>query len=240
MTEAPEKYIGGGVPRKEDPALVTGRANWTDNIRLPGMLHATLLRSPYAHAKIRSIDVSEARNQPGVVAVFTGDDLAQDWDRNPQANPAAVTGYDLSFEERQGSGAQVTETPTESEQTDEKLRTFLAWYVTEDIKVPNHWPIARDEVNYAGDIVAVVVATDRYRAQDALEFIEVDYEPLDVVTDMEEAVREGAPLVHDYLGTNKSYTWELAVGEDADEVFSNADVTVKQRFIQQRLIPNAI
>ena len=54
MTEAPEKFVGGGVPRKEDPALVTGRANWTDNIKLPGMLHATLLMSPYAHAKITS------------------------------------------------------------------------------------------------------------------------------------------------------------------------------------------
>jgi hypothetical protein len=61
VTEAPERYIGSGVPRKEDPALVTGRANWTDNIKLPGMLHVTLLRSPYAHAKITRIDTSEAK-----------------------------------------------------------------------------------------------------------------------------------------------------------------------------------
>ena len=71
MTQAPEKFVGGGVPRKEDPALVTGRATWTDNITLPGMLHAVFMRSPYAHAKITSVDVSAAREQPGIVAVFS-------------------------------------------------------------------------------------------------------------------------------------------------------------------------
>jgi carbon-monoxide dehydrogenase large subunit len=70
VTQAPEKFVGGGLWRKEDPALVTGRANWTDNITLPGMLHAVFMRSPYAHAKITSIDVSAAKEQPGVVAVF--------------------------------------------------------------------------------------------------------------------------------------------------------------------------
>jgi CO/xanthine dehydrogenase Mo-binding subunit len=122
VTEAPERYVGGGVPRKEDPALVTGRANWTDNIKLPGMLHVTLLRSPYAHAKITNIDVSEAKEQPGVVAVFTGDDLAPEYDKNPLANPAAVTGYDLSLHERSQGEASVTDTAdnTEGQAVDEK------------------------------------------------------------------------------------------------------------------------
>jgi carbon-monoxide dehydrogenase large subunit len=240
VTEAPERYVGGGVPRKEDPALVTGRANWTDNIKLPGMLHATLLRSPYAHAKITSIDVSAAKEQPGVVAVFTGDDLAAEYDKNPQANPAAVTGYDLSLDQR-SQGASVTETAdnTDGDPVDEKTRTFVAWIVTEDLKVPNHWPVARGEVNFAGDIVAVVVATDRYKAQDALEFIEVDYEPLDPVVDLEEAVAEGSPLVHEDFGTNEAYTWNLDNG-DVEDAFSRADVTVKERYLQPRLIPNAI
>ena len=246
MTEAPERYVGGGVPRKEDPALVTGRANWTDNIKLPGMLHAVVLRSPYAHAKITNIDISEAKNRSGVVAVFTGDDLAEDWDKNPQANPAAVTGYGMSLDQRvrqaqEESGASVTDTPeTTSEQPlDEKTRTFCAWIPTDDTKIPNHWPVARAEVNYAGDIVAVVVATDRYKAQDALEFIEVDYEPMEPVLDVEAAVQEGAPLVHEDLGTNESFIWNLDVG-DADAAFDRADVVVKERYIQQRLIPNAI
>jgi len=241
VTEAPEKFVGGGVPRKEDPALVTGRANWTDNIKLPGMLHATLLRSPFAHARITSIDASAAREQPGVVAVFTGDDLAAEYDKNPQANPAAVTGYDLSLEERGNGGTSVTDTGDneDGETLDEETRTFVAWVVSEDMKTPNHWPVARDEVNFAGDIVAVVVATDRYKAQDALEHIEVDYEPLDVVTDIEAAVADGSPLVHEDLGTNESYTWDLATG-DVEDAFSRADVTVKGRYLQPRLIPNAI
>ena len=70
MTQAPEKFVGGGVLRKEDPALVTGRANWTDNITLPGMLHAVFMRSPYAHAKITSVDVSAAR-ATGAVSIKT-------------------------------------------------------------------------------------------------------------------------------------------------------------------------
>ena len=241
MTEAPQKFVGGGVPRKEDPALVTGQGNWTDNIKLPGMLHAAILRSPYAHARITSVDTSAAREQPGVVAVFAGEELADEWFKNPIANPAAVTGYGLSLDQRAQGGADVTPTAdqTGEEPVDEEHKTFLGWHVTEDIKVPHHPPVAIEEVNYAGEPVAVVVATDRYKAQDALEYIDVDYEPLEPVLDLEAAVQEGAPLVHESLGTNESYVWELDVGE-IEDAFNQADVTVKERYIQQRLIPNAI
>ena len=199
MTEAAERYMGSSVPRKEDPALLTGRANWTDNIRLPGMLHMGVLRSPFAHAKLTNVDVSGALNHPGVVAAFTGEDLAEEW----------VIGIPCG------------------------------WPVTEDIKTPDHWPLARGEVNHAGEGVAVVVATDRYRAQDALEHIDIDYEPMEVVVDVEAALEDGAPLVHEEFGTNECYTWPLAVG-DVDEAFEQADVVVKGRYIQQRLIPSAI
>src|SRR3712207_9575389 len=84
------------------------------------MLHVTVLRSPFAHAKITMIDTSEAKNQPGVVEVFTGDDLAEDWDKNPQANPASVTGYGLSLDQRvqqaQQEGASVSDTPETAEE----------------------------------------------------------------------------------------------------------------------------
>jgi carbon-monoxide dehydrogenase large subunit len=199
VTEAPEKYVGGGVPRKEDPALVTGRANWTDNIKLPGMLHMAVLRSPFAHAKITHLDVSGALEQPGVTAAYTGEDLAPYWNAPMPC----------------------------------------AWPVTEDIKIPDHWPLARGEVNFMGDAVAVVIADDRYTAQDALEFIEVDYEPLEAVVDMEEALEEDASLVHEDLESNQSFLWPLEVG-DIDGAFERADVVVKERYIQQRLIPNAI
>ncbi|QBI21778.1 xanthine dehydrogenase family protein molybdopterin-binding subunit [Egibacter rhizosphaerae] len=115
-----------------------------------------------------------------------------------------------------------------------------AWPVTEDIVMPDHWPLAVDEVKHTGDPVAVVVARDRYSAADALEFIEVDYEPLDAVVDMEAALADGAPLVHADAGTNRAYYWELENG-DLDGDFSGEDtVVVSRRFRQQRLIPNAI
>ena len=158
MTQAPEKFVGGGVLRKEDPALVTGRANWTDNITLPGMLHAVFMRSPYAHAKITSIDVSAAREQPGIVAVFSGADLDDEYEKHPRENPAAVTGYDLSLHDRR-QGHTVTG-ETEEDESSDATRSFVSWIVHDELKIPHHDPMAHDEVNFAGEPVAVVLATD--------------------------------------------------------------------------------
>src|SRR5215210_7589852 len=194
-----ERYVGTSVRRKEDPALLTGRANWTDNIKLPGMLHMDVLRSPHTHAKINELDVSRALERPGVVAAFTGEDLAGEW----------------------------------------AISIPCGWPVTEDIKVPDHWPLARGEVNHVGEAVAVVIATDRYKARDALQFVEVDYEPMQAVVDVEQALEEGSPLVHEQFGTNYCYTWPLGTG-DIDDAFEKADVVVRGRYIQQRLIPSAI
>src|SRR3954463_9837218 len=123
---------------------------------------------------------------------------------------------------------------------DEQGSLPCAWPVTEDMKLPAHPPIAVDEVRYVGDAVAVVVARDRYAAADALEAIEVDYEPLPAVLDLEAALAEDSPLVHSDKGTNRCYVWPLKTGEDFDSVRQRADVTVKRRYHQQRLIPNAM
>ncbi|MBA2692958.1 MAG: xanthine dehydrogenase family protein, partial [Rubrobacter sp.] len=199
MTEQAQKYVGGGILRKEDPALVTGKATWTDNIKLPGMLHFALLRSPMAHAKVSNIDATEALAMPGVRAVYTAEDINNDM----------------------AAGLP------------------CAWPVTEDIKMPIHQPLAKDEVKHLGDAVAVVVADDRYIAKDALEYIDVDYEELPVVTKMEDALKSDSPLVHSEFDSNECYTWPLATG-DVDEAFKNAPVIVKERYIQQRLLPTAI
>jgi aerobic carbon-monoxide dehydrogenase large subunit len=118
-----------------------------------------------------------------------------------------------------------------------------AWPVTEDIVMPNHPPLAVDEVRHAGEPVAVVVARSRAAATDALASIMVDYDELPVVLDMEAALAEGADLVHAGKGTNKSYTWifdsgEAGSGTSVDESFAKADVVVKRRYRQQRLIPS--
>ncbi len=201
MTATTQPEVGQARRRKEDARLITGRTHWTDNIQLPGMLHLAVLRSPVAHAWISAIDVADARQRPGVVAVFTGRDLA----------------------EEQGS-------------------LPCAWPITEDMKSPTAPSLAVDTVNFAGDAVAVVVARSAYEAADALEAIQVDYEDLPVVLDMEAALAEGAELVHPDLGTNKSATWvfdsaEAGTGGNAEEAIRDAEVVVQRRYRQQRLIP---
>jgi carbon-monoxide dehydrogenase large subunit len=113
------------------------------------------------------------------------------------------------------------------------------WPVTEDIATPDHWPLAIDKARYVGDGVAVVVAETRAQAKDAAELVQVDYEPLEAVVDVERALADGAPLVHEELGTNRCYTWSLVEG-DVEKAFAEAAVTVSERYYQQRLIPCAI
>lgn len=122
---------------------------------------------------------------------------------------------------------------------DEQGSLPCAWPVTPDIVMPAHPPLATDEVRYVGEAVAVVVARDRYAAADAVEAVEVDYEPLPAVVDMEEALADGTPLVHSDAGTNKSFAAPMNVG-DIDAAFSGADVTISRRYVQQRLIPSAM
>src|SRR5262245_16820843 len=118
-----------------------------------------------------------------------------------------------------------------------------AWPVTPDMVHPNRPPLAVDEVRHVGEPVAVVIARSRTAAVDALEAIDVDYEDLPVVLDMEAALAEGADLVHSDKGTNKSYTWifesgAAGTGASTDEAFAQAEVVVKRRYRQQRLIPS--
>jgi carbon-monoxide dehydrogenase large subunit len=207
--ERPERYVGGGVPRKEDPSLLTGRARFIDDISFPGMGWVAIVRSPYAHARIRGVDTSRATEMPGVFAAFSGAELAGDWAGGlPCAWPLAN-------------------------------RSFPAEPTSEDPRLPDHWPVAKDKALFAGDPVAVVVAESRGRAKDAVEAIEVDYEPLDPVLSIEAAVAEGAPLIHEQFGDNEAYTWSLENGE-VERVFADAPVVVKERYYHPRLIPNAI
>jgi aerobic carbon-monoxide dehydrogenase large subunit len=210
LVEAPaaQRYVGGGVPRKEDPELITGQGRFIDNISLPGMLWMGVVRSPFAHARVTGVELSRALEMPGVVAAFSGEDLAGDWEAGlPCAWPIATRKF-----------------PDPS---------------TEDARVPDHFPLTKDKARFAGDAVAVVVAESRVQAKDALEAVEVDYDPLEPVLEIEEALREGAPLVHDDLGDNRAYTWSTSNG-DVDRIFSEAPIVVRERYWHPRLIPNAI
>jgi aerobic carbon-monoxide dehydrogenase large subunit len=199
MARVVERYVGTGVLRKEDAELITGQAQFTEDISIPGTIWMAVVRSPFAHARITRVDVSKAVAMDGVVAAFSGQDLAGDW-----AGPL-----------------------------------LMAWPVTEDINNPPHWPLAKDKARYQGDGVAVVLAESRALAADAAEAVEVDYEPLPAVVDMEAALGDGATTVHDEFGTNKCYVWTLTNGE-VDAVFAAAPVVVKERYRIQRQIANAI
>jgi carbon-monoxide dehydrogenase large subunit len=193
--------IGQSRLRKEDQHLITGRTTWTDNMTLPGMVHLAILRSPMAHARITSIDTSEAKQRPGVLAVFTGQDFADTQGNLP-----------------------------------------CAWPVTPDMVNPGAPSLAVTQVNHAGEAVAVIAARTKAEAQDALEGIDVEYEPLPAVLDMEAALADGATLVHPETTSNRSYTWTFesgaaGTGAPIDDALAAAEVTVKRRFIQQRLIP---
>ncbi len=195
---APQQpFIGTRMLRREDPALLTGEARFTDDLDIPGALRMAILRSPFAHARITSIDTSQAEAAPGVSHVFTGADLADSW-----ATPMPC-----------------------------------AWPVTEDMLNPPHFPLATDKVHYMGDGVAVVLAATDAQARDALDLIDVEYDPLPAVVDLEAALSDEV-VVHEDLGTNTSYRWELHLDDDAvDKAFAEAAYTVKERYIQQRLMP---
>ena len=131
------RIFGSGIRRREDPRLITGRAAYTDDIKLPDMVHVAILHSPHAHARIRSIDTSRAQAAGGVLAVFTGADT------DGVLNPVPC-----------------------------------AWLIPgSDLKAVPYPPVAKDVVRHLGDAVAVVVAESRYQAEDAMELVEVDYEP---------------------------------------------------------------
>lgn len=190
------RIFGSGIKRREDPRLITGKAKYTDDIKLPGTLHMAILRSPYAHANINSIDSSAAESMPGVVAVYTGADI------------------------------------------DDAISIPTAFLVPDsDLKTVAHPPLAKGKVRYAGDGVAIVLAEDRYVAQDALDAIMVDYDPLDAVIDPEVAAQDGAPLIHDDAPGNVALHWIMGDKESSDKVFNEADVVVQERIVQQRLIP---
>lgn len=191
------RYVGKPLKRKEDPRLIQGLGHYVDDIQLPAMHYAGIVRSPYAHARIRSIDTSKARTASGVVAVLTGADLRDAIGPVPCA-------------------AQLP-----------------------DMKMALRPALAADKVRFVGEPVAVVVATDRYAARDAMDLIEVDYDALTPVVNPEKALGNGSPVLHDQYKDNVAYRWELE-GGDVKRAFQQADKVIRQRMINQRLIPVAM
>ena len=181
------------MPRKEDARFLRGQGNYVDDVVMPGMLHSAILRSPYAHARIRSIDTTAAAALPGVHAVITG----------------------------------------------EVLSTLgLAWMPTLSADVQA--VLATDKVRFQHQEVAFVVADTKYIARDALELIEVDYEPLAPVIDAKRALDPGAPVIRDDIEgktNNHIFDWESGNAEETAAVFDAAEVVVTQEMLYPRVHP---
>jgi carbon-monoxide dehydrogenase large subunit len=196
QTSAPpeERPIGyGRLKRKEDPRFVRGKGNYVDDLLLPGMLHGAVLRSPFAHARIVSIDTSAAEAHPKVKAVITGKTL-------------------------EGLG--------------------LAWMPT--LSMDTQAVLATDKVRFQGQEVAFVVAEDHYSARDAIELIDVEYEPLPAVIDARHAMDADAPVIRDDKEgrtDNHIFDWEAGDRQAADAVFERADVVVQQEMLYPRVHP---
>src|SRR3954463_788723 len=189
-----ERPIGfGRLKRKEDPRFIRGAGKFVDDIKLPGMLHGAVLRSPLAHARIVSIDTSAAQQHPKVHAVITGKDL-------------------------------------------EGLK--LAWMPTMSADVQA--VLATDKVRFQGQEVAFVVADDHYSARDALELIDVEYEPLPAVVNARKALDPDAPVIRDDIdgkADNHIFDWEAGDREATDAVFAKADVVVTEDMLYLRVHP---
>jgi carbon-monoxide dehydrogenase large subunit len=186
-------WLGRSMKRKEDDRFIRGKGNYVDDIKLPGMLHMAILRSPFAHARINSIDTSRASELPGVVAVVTGELLAQH---------------------------------------------NLAWMPT--LSGDTQAVLATDKVRMQGQEVACVIAEDPYVAHDALELIEVDYDPLPVVITPQQALAPGAPIIRDDKEgqtDNSVYHWEAGDPDATEQAFAKADRVVSLSTFYPRVHP---
>jgi carbon-monoxide dehydrogenase large subunit len=190
-------YIGASIRRREDFRFLTGHATYVDDIKLPHLRHAAILRSPHAHARIIAIDTTPALAIPGVEAVFTYADMAS------HAQPIPVRLYPLPG-----------------------LDQFL------------QYPLAHDKVRYVGEPVALVVACNRYVAEDALDAIDVDYEPLPAIVDVHEALQDDV-ILHEAQQTNLANRYTVSIG-DLDGAWREADHTRRETVTVHRHTGNPL
>ena len=192
-----QTYVGAPIRRREDVRFITGNGQYLDDIRVPGQLHAAILRSPHAHARVRGINTASALSLDGVVAIFTYADMAE------LAKPIPMRVFPLPG-----------------------LEDYL------------QTPLSADTVRHAGEAVAVVVAESRYIAEDAIDLVEVDYEPLPAVTCITDALTDSV-LVHPANGTNLAGSAEISVG-DVDAAFRDADYSRTEEFNTNRHTANPL
>jgi carbon-monoxide dehydrogenase large subunit len=198
-TRSARQGFGKPIPRKEDARLVTGRGRFSDDFNLPGQVHAHLVRSPHAHARILLIDTSAALAVPGVLAVLTGQDAATDGLASIPHKPVPTNPNEFPLGGREGGRVLVTPHP----------------------------PLATDAARFAGEAVAMVVAETAAAAADGAERVRVSYEPLPSVTATDEASASWAPILWTELGSNLCVDSIAGDAAAADAAFASAAHTVR-------------
>jgi carbon-monoxide dehydrogenase large subunit len=191
------RHVGMPIRRTEDPRLLTGNGEYTADRKPDRALHVAFRRSEQPHADIVAIDTTKAKEAPGVLAVFTADDVAE-----------------------------------------------LCKPVIPVSRMPNYYAtpilaLASKKVRYVGEAVVAVIAEDRYLAEDALELIDIEYAPLEAVTDPERAVSDNAPLLHEEAATNVLVAREFKKG-DVRADLATAHIRVRDRFEMTRKAPLAM
>jgi carbon-monoxide dehydrogenase large subunit len=198
MNDAPAfPYIGKPLRRREDFALLTGKGRYVDDIKLQGMLHMAVLRSPHAHAAIQRVDLTRTRAAGGVRLALSGDELVG------------------------------------------KIGPIVPNWVLPGTKVPFRHVIATDRVRFVGECVALVVAETLAQAYDALELVEVDYDPLPAVTDEAASIAGGAPQLHDNVPGNVTTLYKVRGGDYA-KAAREADQLISLKIVNNRLIPTCM
>ena len=192
--------LGAPIKRVEDPRFITGKGRYLDDIQMPGMTYMAILRSPYAHANIRSIDTSAAE---GDARRRAGPDRRR---RPVQPAPDGLAGR------RRRRASRTTSTCPRA--------------------------LATDDVKWTGEGVAAVIAETPEQAADAVEAIHVEWEPLPAVVDAEKATQPGAPQLHENAPNNVVFEWTVGDKAGTDAAIDGAEVVVRQRIVNQRLIPN--
>ena len=191
--------IGQGIKRVEDVRLLRGRGRYLDDVNVPGQTYAVVVRSPHAHARLLAIDVSAAQRAPGVVAVFTGADLAKD----------GLGTMVMTLKRKRPDGSPMFARP--------------------------HRGLTQDRVRYVGDPIALVVAETRAQAEDAVDLVQVDYEPLPSVTATAEAPQPGSAAVWDECPDNVSNVFESGDKAATDAAFARAHRVVRRRYVITRV-----
>ncbi len=198
-TSSARQGVGKPVPRREDERLVTGRGCYSDDFNLPGQIYAVLVRSPYAHARIRGIDAAGALATAGVTAVLTGRDAAHDGLKPIPYRPISPNPHEVALKNRDGSPV------------------FLAPYPA----------LSLDTARFVGAAVAVVVAETVAAAKDAAERVAVDYEPLAAVTATRDAIAADAPRVWNEIASNVCVDCDAGDAAAADAAFRRAAHVVR-------------